>query len=314
MSMRNNNSNATIGDGRKWTGQSMGSRIGLRGFFVLLRIFGRKFAGVILVSVSLFYYLFIPSVRKRSRYYLSRRFPDRGPVKMWFCGWRLTHSFSAVLLDRLYLRMRGGGGFSVDFPDTGKIKDALRCNKGVIILSAHIGNWEIAGRFFRRLGAPVSVVMFENERPEIKELLARHSREGELPFEPVFSNDPLDTILRIRGNLAENGIIVMHGDRSMNGKGIVRSFLGKDAVFPDTPYRIAAVTGAPIVSAFSLQNGPGSYRVIAMPHFFVENTDKGIKTACGRYVRILEDVVQTCPWQWYNFFDFWKEDAVAPVR
>jgi predicted LPLAT superfamily acyltransferase len=298
--------NVTPQANRRWTGKTMGSRIGHWGFLVVLRVFGRRFAGFILLFVTMFYYLFIPKVRNDSRYYLNRRFSDCGTLRKWMHGWLLAYSFAGTLLDRLYLRLQGGKNFSVEFPDTQNIKNALLLKKGVIIVSAHIGNWEIAGRFFSRLGAPVSVVMFENERPEIKQLYEQYSREGTLPFEFIFSNDPLDTIFRIRTSLAKNSIIVMHGDRSMNGGGIDQMFLGKVAIFPDVPYRIAAATGTPIVCAFSLQRGMNRYRVNAQPHFLVENSKEGIKSACNKYVQILEDVVHRYPWQWYNFYDFWK--------
>lgn len=283
----------------------MGTRLGHRGFFIVLRIFGRRFAGIILIGVSLFYFLFKPKIRFDSLPYLRRRFPGSGRVGLLWHGWRLVFSFSEVILDRLYLRLRGGRGFKVEFPDTQRISDALQLKKGVILLSAHVGNWEVAGRFFNRLGAPVSVVMFENERPEIRELYERFSRERELPFQPIFSNDPLDTILRVRAGLAKNHIIVMHGDRTVSG-GIRVPFFGGAALFPDAPYRIAAATGAPVVPAFCIQRGISRYLVRALPHFAVENTKTGIETACMRYVAALEDVVRSYPYQWYNFYDFWN--------
>lgn len=284
----------------------MGTRLGHRGFFLVLSIFGRRFAGIILIGVSLFYFLSKPKIRTDCLPYLLRRFPGSGRAGLLWHGWRLVFSYSEVMLDRLYLRLRGGKGFTIEFPDTRRVRDALQLKKGVILLSAHVGNWEVAGRFFGRLGAPVSVVMFENERQEIRELYGRLSREGELPFERIFSNDPLDTILRIRCGLARNHIIVMHGDRTVSG-GFRVPFFGEYALFPDAPYRIAAAIGAPVVSAFCVQRGMSRYLVRASPHFTVENTKTGIETACMRYAAELESVVRAHSYQWYNFYDFWKE-------
>lgn len=293
-------------ENRSWTGQTMGSRLGHFGFFLLMRIFGRRFAGGILVTVSLFYYLFRPKVRKDSLPYLSRRFPHSGKTALTWHGWRLVHSFSEVLLDRLYLRLRGGQGFQVEFPDTQRIRDALETGKGVLLLSAHMGNWEVAGRFFGRLGAPVSVVMFENERTEIRELYEKLSREGTLPYQPIFSNDPIDTILRVHRALAQNHIVVMHGDRSLTNGGIMVPFLGFVACFPDAPYRIAAATGAAVVPTFCVRQGISRYLVKALPHFTVENTGEGIEAAGRSFVAAVEECVQRYPYQWYNFYDFWN--------
>ncbi len=299
-------SGENIAGNRSWTGQTMGSRLGHFGFFLVMRIFGRRFAGGILVTVSLFYYLFRPKVRKDSLPYLRRRFPHSGKIALAWHGWRLVHSFSEVLLDRLYLRVRGGQGFQVEFPDTQRIRDALRLGKGVLLLSAHMGNWEVAGRFFGRLGAPVSVVMFENERTEIRELYEKLSREGTLPYQPIFSNDSIDTILRVHRALAQNHIVVMHGDRSLTSGGIMVPFLGSVACFPDAPYRIAAATGAAVVPAFCMQEGVSRYLVRAYEHFRVENSKEGIERAGRAYVTVLEEFLRQYPYQWFNFYDFWK--------
>jgi predicted LPLAT superfamily acyltransferase len=297
------------GNARPWTGKTMGTRRGYYGFFFIIRIFGRRCAGAVLVFVALFYYLFVPRARTSIHSYILQRFPNAGPALRPLLKWRRVLSFAEVLLDTMYLRVKGGAPFSVEFPDTQKIRDALAVGKGVIILSAHVGNWEVVGRFFGRLGTPVSVVVFENERPEIREMYDGLSRKGALPYTRIYSNDPFEAVLRIHESLLKKHIVVMHGDRAL-ADGILLPFLGKPAIFPDSPYKIAEKTGAPIVCAFCCRIGHLRYRANALPHFLAGPGEEGTRAACGKYVSALEGAVGSYPFQWFNFYDFWKTHAI----
>jgi predicted LPLAT superfamily acyltransferase len=83
-------------------------------------------------------------------------------------------------------------------------------------------------------------------------------------------------------------------------------------VFPVGPFAIGAATGAPIVPVMVTKTGLKKYVFKAYAPILFEgvtpgNRDKYIFTAMERYVGILEQVVKEKPYEWFNFYDFWKK-------
>jgi len=254
---------------------------------------------------KLFFYICIPKSRLGSQQYFKNLFPTISVGKVLICTYKRVSSFADSLLDRIYLLVRGSSEFAVDFPGTKNVLDALDKKKGVIILSAHIGNWEVVSRFFTRLKSKVSVVVYEAEREDIKTIYVQNSKTKKVPFDFIYINDPLDAIIQIKNALSRNEIVVMHGDRTM-GKGEMHFFLGKKAKFPILPYAIAAKTGAPIVIAFSVRLKNMVYRAVTYPHFVLESTIKeSVSLGLNTYISILESILKQYPFQWYNFYRFW---------
>jgi predicted LPLAT superfamily acyltransferase len=292
---------------RSWTGRTFGTRLGHFSFFLLARYFNRTFTGIFLIPVVFFYYLFVPGSRSGSSQYFSTVFSSGSFSTGHIRGFLRVFSFARILLDRVFLLVKGQSGFRMEFIDTQYVHDARARGRGVLLLSAHIGSWDIVSRFFKRFNTRVSVVAFEAERPEIRSMYHAHSRQEEAPFDYIYSNDPLDALFKIRNALQRNEIVVMHGDRSSAGKTVYADFLGKKARFPVLPYHIAAKTGCPIVFAFGVRLKKMTYRALAYPPILLpENTAEAIKRGLKEYTSVLEQVIRCYPYQWFNFYDFWE--------
>ncbi len=288
-----------------WTGKTLGTQLGHKSLFILSTLFGRTFTGFFLIPVTLFYYFFIPGSRKGSKQFFKRIFPYAHFLLQYINGYIRVYTYANTLLDKVYFRVNGTQRFKINFPDTQNIINALKLGKGVIILSAHIGSWEIVSRFFKRFKNRVNVVIYEGERPEIKNIYMKLSQHSKMPFSVIYSNDPLDALLKIRDALLKNEIVVMHGDRTM-GKGISCNFLGKLATFPALPYSLAAKYNAPIVVAFGMRLGKLSYKAVAYPHFSLQdNSSETIKEGLIKYTLYLTNCIKKYPFQWYNFYNFW---------
>jgi predicted LPLAT superfamily acyltransferase len=287
----------------------MGGRLGHHIWFFIVKIIGRRIAGFFLIFVTLFYYVFIPRARRSGAAYLARRFPEQGWLRRCLTAHRYVWEFANVLLDGVFLRLRGAASFRVDFPDSARVGEALAPGRGVIVLSAHTGSWEVVSRFFGRWGVKASVVMLAAEREEITSLYLARSREGAMPFETIISNDPIEALLAVLDRLRRNEVVVMHGDRTTS-RALQWPFLGQSAHFPDFPWRVAAATGAPVVSAFCARIGHVHYKATARPYVIVDNSEDGIVRGLASYVAALEDFVTQYPFQWFNFYDFWDSHEV----
>jgi predicted LPLAT superfamily acyltransferase len=194
------------------------------------------------------------------------------------------------------------------------IGQALARGRGVILLGAHIGNWEIGGNLLsKRLDAPISYVMLDAERPDMRNILKKALDSRATNIIPIGS-DGIELMFSVREALRKNGIVCMHGDRSIGTKGEKHNFLGDDVVFPLGPFAIGAATGAPIVPYMVTKTGLKKYVFKAYAPILFEgvtpqNRDKYIFTAMERYVGILEQVVKEKPYEWFNFYDFWAGEA-----
>jgi len=298
-------------DGRTHTG------LGILIFFYAFRWLGPRFAYALLYPVVLCYLLFVRKASLASRDYLRRRFPGIRGLRLWAMRYRHILSFGRVLLDRTYafLGMLGHVEFERDGHEV--IEKVLAQGKGVILLSAHLGNWELAayclGGFMahgRRV--PVNAVMFKGESEKVEKQLARAS--GERPFRVIASNDSLQASIECMAALGRGEVVAIHGDRMLGSGGVRVPFLGAPAKFPTGALVLAATTGAPVVFTFANRLGVRKYALIARgPHQFKYTSrasrDEDLRRWVGQYAALLEDLLQKYPLQWHNFYMFWETEA-----
>jgi predicted LPLAT superfamily acyltransferase len=122
----------------------------------------------------------------------------------------------------------------------------------------------------------------------------------------------VDSMLKVEAALARGGLVAMLSDRTPNAEGTVyRPFLGREARFPTGPIRLATVLQRPVALIFGLYKGGNRYEI----HIerFAEPAQLGGrergKTADQlllRYVERLEHYCRLAPYNWFNFYDFWR--------
>ena len=289
-----------------WDGTSKGSAAGTWIFIQLITRFGLIPAYFLLTFVSLYYALF-----KKEPITVIRSLRNHCHLKTsLFDLYRHFFSFGMSLIDKYAFLLRRKSPFSFESIREDVITQALGNGRGVILLGAHIGNWEIAGNLLsERLGAPISYVMVDAERPDVRGVLGKALDARKTAVIPV-AGDGLDFMFAVKEALKKNGIVCMHGDRNIGTKGEKHNFLGEDVVFPIGPFAIGAATGAPVIPVIVTKSGLKKYVFKAYAPILFEgvtpqNRDKYIFTAMERYVGILEQVVKEKPYEWFNFYNFW---------
>lgn len=185
---------------------------------------------------------------------------------------------------------------------------ASREGKGAILLTAHVGNFELGGLFLAQLGLKVAAVYVPDPSPAVE----RH-RENARRVLGV-RGLPIDTspfaFLPVRKALEENLCVAIQGDRDVSGTGRRMPFFGKSASFPVGPFRLAQASGAPIFPVFVLQENDGRYRTIIeeairVPNARGEESDRAVVAALARFVGSMERTIRAYPSQWYLFTRFW---------
>ena len=180
--------------------------------------------------------------------------------------------------------------------------DGLR--SGIVSLTAHVGNWDLAGRLLARASArPTHVVVAVEEEQALERWLRRdgHGMRFIARSHPTVS-------LGLLAALRRGEAVGMQGDRALGGAGdVLVPFFGRPAPFPIGPFRLAAAARVPVVPAFCTLGDDRRYDItVHAPLVIGPGTEED---ALRAFVGHLERLVAERPTQWFNFFDIWN-----PVR
>jgi len=191
-----------------------------------------------------------------------------------------------------------------------RIVQARLAGKGVLLLTAHLGNWEVGGLMLARVNQPIHVVLVPDIFPGVERERRRlHERLGVAEIRVDRSFVPTLSVLRVLG---ENGIVAMQGDRDFDNTGIAIPFFGREAYFPRGPLRVAMASGAVVLPAFIVGLPDGRYRAIVEEPLAVVSEgdrDAALRTNLAAYVALLERYVRAFPEQWYCFYPFWDDPS-----
>jgi len=267
---------------------------------------GRPAARLLLYPICLYFLAFTPTARAASLQYLSRVLGRKAGITDAF---RHYHTFAATILDRLYLLKEQFSRFDVRVHGSEIAEELIAAGKGCVLLGAHLGSFEIVRSAGRTRGFNVSMVMYEENSRKTGEVF--EAVNPALQME-VISLGKLDSMLKVEAALARGEFVGMLADRTIKDGGTVSCpFLGEKAAFPAGPIRIAAMLKRPIALMFGIYRGGNRYEV----HFErlamldqVDNRDRDSMTGhvLRRYAGRLEHYCRIAPYNWFNFYDFWR--------
>ena len=183
-------------------------------------------------------------------------------------------------------------------------EDVAGLSGGLISVTAHVGNWEMAGRLLAgRSARPTHVVVTPDEAPELGRWVRRDG-DG-VRFVP--RADPgigITLLLALR----RGEVVALQGDRAIGTRGdVLIPFFGRPAPFPLGPFLLARAAGVPVVPAFCLLDGGYRYAVRVAPPIKVDRGEE--EAAAHAWVSLLERIAREHPTQWFNFFDVWRPFA-----
>ena len=181
------------------------------------------------------------------------------------------------------------------------VEHLVPLTSGLISLTAHVGNWELAGRLLAgRTGRPTHVVVAEEEVRDVERWVRRNG-EGVRFVTRSRATVSVELVAALR----RGEVVGVQGDRALGTRGdALLPFFGRPAPFPLGPFLLASAVGVPLVPAFCLLDSDHRYAVrVAEPL----TVTRGEETDAARaWVAILENVVRQRPTQWFNFFDIWE--------
>ncbi|MCC9042149.1 lipid A biosynthesis acyltransferase [Myroides sp. M-43] len=291
----------------QWQGKSKGTLLGYRIFVFCIKKLGIRTAYSVLIFVA-FYYLTTAWKSNRSLYYYLHNRHRYSMLKSIGMMYMSYFRFGQVLIDKTAISLGLRDRFTYDFDGIEILKQLLEEKKGAILISAHVGNFEVAEYFFADIDfeCRINLVTTDREHSFIKEYFESISIKTNLNF--IIVKDDLSHIFEINNCLSNNEIICFTGDRYFPGsKVLVEEFLGEQAVFPAGPFSIASRMKVPVAYVYVMKERGLHYHLYTR-RAEVKHRDAQhlLKTYCDSVTQIVKEY----PLQWFNYYDFWDSDRM----
>lgn len=182
------------------------------------------------------------------------------------------------------------------------LDDALAQGRGAILLTAHVGNYELGAVVAAALGYPISGIALTHRDPRIDALFKRQRMSCGVKVIP-----PGMALRQGFACLRGNGLLGVVGDRDFFNHGVTLTFLGRRTRLPKGAAVFSLRTGAPIIPVFLIREGDARYRFlferpIEPKRGADEDPEVERLTAAG--AAVLEQSIRRYPTQWYLFRDF----------
>lgn len=178
-------------------------------------------------------------------------------------------------------------------------------NGARILVTAHMGNWEIGGAYIGELIGPHWIVGFPERSGEVESF--RRGKREETGNMTMSAGGGLASMFRMRKALESGTNLIFLVDRAVGGDGVKVTLRGHPTRFLKSPALLSALSGCPIVPVAITRRGNGSYAARAGSPVFTESGDDAGKTM-QKAADFFGEIMESYPDQWYNFFEYWREE------
>ncbi len=258
------------------------------------------------------YYLLTGKGKAASNQFLAQALA-RPPT--WRDNWKHFFSFASTLLDRFYMVSGKTQGLSIRIQHFSQATHAQISQQGCIMLGSHLGSFELLRTLAKQSSdLPLSIVIETAEPASQQFNQFLHALDPEIKKYFINASDP-DCVFKIDQALKKHNMIGMLGDRVMNTqRKISCDFLGKKADFPTGPLLLASFFEVPVILFFGIYLGGNRYKIIF--ELFADKIilnratrEQDLAMHVRRYVERLEYYAKKYPYNWFNFYDFWQQNA-----
>ena len=287
-----------------------GNALGFWFFTTAVRLTGLRGAYGLLYFVCAWYAVFDTAIVRTALAYLKRRFPDHGPLRQRWNVYRLFIAQGHCLIDRYYL-VHGGDRLRFRRRDFDLIAPLIAGDKGFVLLTAHVGNWQCAMVSLENWNKTVHLLMRHDEHGlRAKEFgLYRKANRVEI----IDPTGYLGGVIGVMNALEAGDIVSVMGDRDYNtSRKVAAQFFGATAEFPCSGFLFAHAARVPLAVFFSAKTGARDYEVriagVIEPHAG-ESKAAFLRRGAQEYAAFLEKHLRQHPFQCFLFQDVWTNGA-----
>jgi KDO2-lipid IV(A) lauroyltransferase len=235
---------------------------------------------------------------------IARIRPDADPVTTARLARSLFRHFGYYFVDLLSLNRRSlemqqrylHGVYGLE-----RLEAVMASGNGFVAATAHLGNWELAGRLLIPFGKIVHVLTAPEPQAAIQRLLREQQTPSGLRF---VSNNRAGVMMNLLMALRRGDVVAVQMDRGTGHRSDLSiDFFDAPAPFPSGPFMLAAAAGVPVMPFFCLMRPDRLYDIHIGEAIGV--TRGGEAAALQQMIRVLEHYVAKAPDQWFNFYDVW---------
>lgn len=212
-------------------------------------------------------------------------------------GLKFVDTFRSFNLDHQHLNA------FIDFKSKDNLNKALKFNRGLILIGAHLGNWDLAGTYLASLGFPVTAVV--EEIPGLSEIYNAIRRKTGMEIVFLREKDKMHNALR------NNRILGLLGDRDLTGRGVPVKFLSGEKLIPRGTASFALKHKSPICFGYLVfsddkKNGKIYKAEVSEP---LVPGNESLEELLQMITDRLSSYIRQFPTQWFIFFDEWLEPS-----
>lgn len=302
----------------RWYQHRFHNTTALRMIFVIMPRLPRFLHPPVAAVTALIFFAILKRERRAVTGNLSQVSGKRGLALRWkvylvfysFCDLMVSYCFVPQASRAELLAMLVNPDGSGD-----KVQKCLAAGNGVIVWTAHVGNWEFATRLLATYGQ-VNVARVVEDKPA--EIVLRNLMTDDR-VRVVDLKQGVSATIELLKALRRNEIVAIQGDRVYQRRTLEVPFFSRPTSFPLGPFLLSQVTGAPVLPAFVVRQSWLRYSVLmgdpipAIPPPLKRGDDEPrLYEAMCQAVRFLEATLTTDYDQWMNFFDFWQPTPREP--
>lgn len=294
---------------------------------LLLRILeavGRRPLYVLMAPIILYLFLWDRTSRQAAvcfqRAVLRSKGLEVASPRLYWRAFRQFWEFGVSIVDKVVSWRDGIPLKKFRWSGRDEVKARLAMGRGVIMMGAHVGNLEVIRALGDTQRVMVNALMFTANSRHFKTLLEEVNDKAFLRVVDISGMDP-SLVFDLNERLHAGEIIALLVDRLPKnswGRSLNVEFLGNTAPFPEGPWILASLLDGPIYTVFSMRERGGRYNVeftllsekISLPR---ANRSGALKEYLNVFVERLASVVTRYPYQWFNFYDFWKSSDEQPT-
>lgn len=288
----------------QWDGKSKGTVLGYKIFVFFIKKVGVRAAYFILYFVATYYFFFLKKSNTSIFYYFRKRL-GYSYFKSKRMVFKSYYTFGQTIIDKIAIGAGLKDKFTYEHDGREIILKLLEEKKGGVLISAHMGNFEIAEHFFSEIdfNFQINLVTTDLEHSAIKKYLESITEKPRINI--ILISEDLSHIFEINSALARNELVCFTGDRYFEGvKSLSEKLLGEDALFPAGPFLISSRLKVPVVFVYVMKEPNLHYHLYTREAKVKHRDEKGL---LKEYTQSVESMINKYPLQWFNYFDFWNK-------
>lgn len=221
---------------------------------------------------------------------------------MWNFAWCQTERYEQMVTDRLV---------EVTLEGREHLDRCLEGDAGLVLVTAHIGHWEVgsmtvSAERMRHVHVVREDEMDPRAQAFVAELLVGRERER---YTVHFSEEPTRLGVKLLAALRRGEVVAVQGDRPRTGTRTQGTQLfGRPIELPAGPAVLGRTAGVPLLPIFVFREGRQRARVVARPPIFVAQTadrQRDLAEAVDRIAAEVEAAIRVDPYQWFCFRELW---------